>query len=191
MFQVGHTPAHKGQHTTTDPIKDLEVVHKIKEFLSVRDRALFSVAINSALRAADLCRLQWDDAEDDGSTITLRLYEGKTKKFRQIPLNPSASADLRAWRGICDHTNIYSGQRGGMTIHTWGRLVKSWCQQAGLKGKFCSHTTRKTFVRIQHDEFGTSMAVLMDVLNHSSERMTLRYMGKLGDDVVKAYSHSI
>lgn len=191
MFAQGHTPTHKGRTTTTDPIKDLEVVRQIKASLSVRDRALWSLAVNSALRAGDLVRLRWIDLHDDGQCITLRLLEGKTKKPRTIPLNEQTSSDLRAWRAFCESEFIYSGQRGALTTATWGRLVKDWCKRAGLEGNFSAHTTRKTFVRLQLDVFNTPLYTLMHVLNHSTERQTLKYAGRLADDVAAAYSHSL
>lgn len=192
-FAKGHLPSHKGKSTTTDPIKTPELVAKVKDLLAkdVRGLALWTVAINSALRSGDLCSLTWDDTDDDGTLITLRVLEGKTKKPRMIPLNQGASSALRAWRARCDSPFIYSGQRGALTTAAWGRMVKHWCEQVGLEGNFCGHTARKTFVRIQHDHFGTSLPVLMTVLNHSSERQTLTYMGRLGDDVKQAYGNAI
>lgn len=193
MFEAGHTPSHKGKTTTVDPIKTLDGVAKIKELLKghVRNKALFVVAVNSALRAGDLMKMKWEDAHDDGLHITLRVLEGKTKKPRQIPLNGEASQALRDWRKVCDNEHIYSGQRGALTTAQWGRMIKSWCAAAGLEGQFASHTARKSFVRIQHDEFGTSLTTLMVILNHSTPTQTLTYMGRMADDVTKAYGNAI
>jgi integrase len=193
MFKPGHKPAHKGKTTTTDPVKCPLMVANIKALLATdaRDLALWTVAINSALRSGDLCSLKFTDTLDDGITITIRVLEGKTKKPRLIPLNEQASHVLRQWRSQCSSEFIYSGQRGQLTTAAWGRMVKAWCHAVGLEGSFSGHTARKTFVRIQHDVHGTSLPVLMTVLNHSSERQTLTYMGRLGDDVQKAYGHSI
>ncbi|ALT76989.1 hypothetical protein AT984_07070 [Paucibacter sp. KCTC 42545] len=70
-------------------------------------------------------------------------------------------------------------------------MIKDWCKAVGNEGNFCGHTARKTFVRVQYDEFGTSLPVLMTILNHSSERITLGYMGRLTEDVEQAYSNAI
>jgi integrase len=193
MFVKGHTPVHKGKTTTTDPLKTPEAVQKVKDYLAgnVRDYALWVVAVNTAFRAGDLCNLTWDDTADDGTTITITVLEGKTKKRRVVPLNAQASAALREWRKHCDSQFVYSGQRGQLTTATWGRLVKGWCEACGFSGSFAGHSTRKTFARVQHDHFGTSLPVLMKVLNHSNELQTLTYLGKLGDDVLKAYSNSL
>lgn len=192
-FQPGHIPSTKGKVTATDPIKTLDAVGKVKELLKghTRNYALFVVAVNSALRGGDLTRIQWEDTQDDGVNITMQVLEGKTRKPRIIPLNPEASAALRAWRRECNSEYIYSGQRGPLTVAQWGRMVKTFCKDAGFEGHFASHTTRKTFVRVHHDELGTSMATLMEILNHASERQTLTYMGKMDDDVAKAYGRAI
>lgn len=193
MFEVGHTPSHKGKTTTTDAIKDPMQVALIKELLKdhVRDLALWTLSLNTALRAGDLVKLTWDDTHDDGSSITITLLEGKTKKRRVIPLNPATSQILRAWRGQCEHNHIFSGQRGAMTTATWGRLVKGWCETVGLDGRFASHTARKTFCRIQYEQNGVKLATLMHILNHSSELQTLTYLGCLQDDVNDAYKKGI
>lgn len=189
MFKLGHIPTHKGRTTTTDPVKTLADVQKVKSVVHghTRDYALWMVATHTALRAGDLCRLRWEDLHDN----VLRVLEGKTKKPRQIPLPPTVMDALLAWRAQCEDEHIYSGQRGAITTATWGRMVKHWCEQAGLVGSFAAHTTRKTFVRVHHDEVGTSMATLMTILNHASERQTLQYMGRLADDVQAAYAHAM
>ena len=193
MFEVGHTPSHKGKTTTTDAIRDPAHVGLIKKLLkdNVRDLALWTLSLNTALRAGDLVKLTWDDTQDDGTSITLTVLEGKTKKRRVIPLNPSSSKILRAWRIECEHTHIYSGQRGAMTTATWSRMIKGWCEAVGLEGKFASHTARKTFVRLQHDVHGTSLTTLMHMLNHSTPAQTMQYMGKMEDDVAEAYTNEI
>lgn len=188
-FRIGHTPANKGKSSTVEPIRDPQAISNIKRLLAedVRELALFTVAINSALRAGDLCRLQWNDALDEGKTITLTVLEEKTGKRRIVPLNEPTSAVLRKWRVICDSPYIYSGQRGPLTTATWGRMLKDWCLSVGLQGRFASHTARKTFVRQQHDQHGTSLATLRHMLNHATESVTAIYMGSMDKDVAAAY----
>lgn len=70
-------------------------------------------------------------------------------------------------------------------------MIKTWCKDAGLEGQFASHPARKSFVRIQHDEFKTSLTTLMVILNHSPPAQTLTYMGRMADDVTAAYGNAI
>lgn len=192
-FSVGHIPAHKGKVTTTEPIRDLDTITRLRDHLkgSLRDTALFSVALNSALRASDLVKLQWSDTTDDGRCITLRVLERKTGKVRLVPLNEQASEDLRKWSIVSTSSFIYAGQRGPYTIGSWSRLVKDWCAAVGLTEHIASHTLRKSFVRLQHDHLGTSLTTLMVMLRHSSPVQTLTYMGRMSDDVAKAYSKAL
>jgi len=186
MFVQGHTSPSKGKTITTDPIKSSADLAKVKAVTqkSPRDHALLMLMIHTALRAGDICRLTWDDIYD----TEVRLIERKTGKRKVVPLNEPTMEALRVWRGRCEHEQIASGQRGALTTATLGRLVKGWCEEAGLVGRFSSHSTRKGFVRIHVDEVGTSMAALMTIGNWSSERMVLHYCGKLDDSVRVAYS---
>ena len=70
-------------------------------------------------------------------------------------------------------------------------MGKQWCADVGLQGSFAAHTTRKTWVRLQVDHFGTSLSVIMTAVGHRSEAQTLHYCGKLGDVVTKAYGNAI
>jgi integrase len=193
MFTKGHIPSHKGKVVTTDPLKTPEAVQKVKELLSgdLRHLTLFTLAVNTAFRSGDLVNLTWDDLDDDGKSISIRVREGKTQKLRTVHLNPNASTLLRKWRAECDSPYIYSGRQGQFTTASWGRKIKFWFAECGFKGNFSGHSTRKTFARIQNSHFGTSLPVLMTMLNHSNELQTLVYIGKLNDEMEKAYSHSI
>ena len=186
-YALNHVPAHKGKSTTTDPIKTLADLAKVKAVIGadVRLLALWTVATNTALRASDLVTLRWSDIQADG---TLVVRERKTAKRRVLQLNGPTLQALQAWQTVCESEFIYSGQRGALTVGSWGRIVRDLCERAGLEGQFCSHTCRKTFVRVHLDEVKTPLYVLMKVLNHSTETQTLQYAGKLSDDVAKAYS---
>lgn len=185
-FRLGHIPAHTGKTTTADPIKSRTDLAKVKQVVqeSPRDYAILCLMVNTALRAGDLVRLKWEDLHDN----EVRLLERKTGKRKVVPLNDQTVEALRRWRAVCEDEHIVSGQRGPLTTATLGRLVKDWCARAGLEGQFSAHSTRKAFVRIHINEIGTSMPVLMQIGNWSSERMVLRYCGKLDADVQKAYA---
>lgn len=189
-FKPGHVPVHKGRRTTADPITTGATVALVKEHIKshTRNYALFSIAVNSMLRAGDLCRLTWEHCIDDGDRITIRTLQQKTKKPIVVPLPVDVSTALRAWRAECDSEFVYSGQRGQLTVASWGRMIKAWCAAVGLKGNFASHTARKTGVRVRYDEHDVSLATLMHMLSHTDARTTLIYMGKMDEAVEHAYS---
>jgi integrase len=194
MFQLGHIPAHAGKVTTTTPLKDIEHVAAIKALLQdrPRDLALFVMGCNTAFRAGDLLALERSDLRllPDGR-YEVTVIEGKTRKLRQVTLNKPTSEVLHGHLSTSTGTYVFEGQRGRLSVSYLTRLLKEWAEAAGVEGRIASHTLRKTFVRLQHDIFGTSLTTLMHVLNHSSERQTLAYMGLLAEDVNEAYSNAI
>jgi integrase len=194
-FSVGHIPAHKGRASATTPLKSLEDVSAIKNLLQdkARDLALFTVGVNTAFRAGDLLNLRRDEdvTELEDGRIELISRESKTGKIKRVILNMQASDVLRDYLQNSTGKYVFEGQRGKMSVSYVTRLLKSWAGEAGIEGKIATHTMRKTFVRLQHDVFGTKMSTLMFALNHSNERQTLAYMGRLSDDVESAYQNVI
>lgn len=191
-FRTGHTPFHKGRTTTTEPIRG-EHIAAIKELLKdrPRDRAIWAVATNCALRAGDLLDLRWDQLEDDGERISFRVRESKTTKLRYLVLNPSVSDALRSWRTFSDSEWCFSGQRGKLTVPALGRMVKHWAQQVGHNGQIASHSLRKTWCRAMVDQFDEPLYKMMAAFGHSSELQTAQYVGLLRDDVAALYEHVV
>jgi integrase len=145
---------------------------------------------NSALRASDILKLKRTDLR--GNELFVR--EKKTGKLRRIRLNEPTVAAINAY--LASRTNDYEwmfvGQRGKMTHGYLGKLVRKWFMDAGIDAtNVASHSMRKTFVRLNHVEFGVSLGTLMVALNHSTERQTLAYCGLTAEDVEKAYANEI
>lgn len=193
-YTVGHVPAHKGRITTTQPIKDVSVIARIKRLLAhdARELALFTLGINSAFRASDLLDLLRDDLCDrpDGS-MEVFIRERKTDKLRRVIINKQTADVLRRHLETSRGTYVFEGQRGQLTVSYFNRLVKKWCELAGLEGQFATHTLRKTFARINYEQFGVNLATLMFALNHDSERTTMRYLGLVDEDVAAVYQNAI
>lgn len=80
---------------------------------------------------------------------------------------------------------------GEITVPHLNRMVKSWCAAAKIRGNFGSHTLRKSWSLHQRVEFHVPISVLMECLNHSSEKMTLRYMGIQKEEVRDVFMNVI
>jgi integrase len=193
-YSPGHLPAHKGTRTATAPIRDYSKVQEVKGLLrgSRRNLALFTLGCNTAFRASDLLSLRRTDLTllADGRYEVLKV-EQKTGKVRRITLNTPTSQVLREHLETSSGDLVFQGQRGRMSVSYLGRLMKSWCREAGIDGRVATHTMRKTFVRLQYEHFGTPLAVLMRALNHSSEQQTLTYVGMLPKDIERLYDNAI
>jgi len=191
-MEKGHIPGNKGKITTTEPLKSLEDVAKVRHAIQddPRSLALFSLGVNSALRASDMLNLKRDDLK--GNQLLLR--EKKTGKLRHLVINAPTLAAINAYLATRkdDLEWLFAGQRGKLTHGYLGALTKSWFKKAGIEAeRIACHSLRKTFVRINHSEFGVPLSTMMHTLNHSSERQTLQYCGLLGEDVAAVYANVI
>ncbi len=168
---------------TVDPIREPRDITKVKAVLaaSPRDYSLFMVGIHAGLRGSDLLALKWDHVRDESGKVGswLLVTESKTKKTRQIPLQPKVREALENWRTrrFCTPDSlIWPGTNGRMTIQRLHQLVNQWCAAAGIEGHFGTHTLRKTY-GYQLRRIGIDLSLIMQIFGHSSAAITLRYMG--------------
>lgn len=182
----------RGRVLTTEPLKSLDDVAKVRAVLQTDPRglALFTLGINSALRASDILKLKRKDLR--GNELFIR--EKKTGKLRRITLNDPTVQAIKAYMATRTDTHewLFVGQRGHMTHGYFGKLVRQWFSDAGIEARnVACHSLRKTFVRLNHEVFGVSLGTLMITLNHSTERQTLAYCGLTAADVEKTYANVI
>jgi integrase len=177
-----------------EPIRRKKDIAKIKALLasSPRDLALFTLGINVGLRGSDLLSLTWEMVltPEDRICSVLEVSEQKTGNRRRIALGDSARKALQAWLaevGEDASGPIFPSRKGGepMTIQRLHQLVNDWCRQAGLRGHYGSHTLRKTYGYFLYQS-GTSLPLLMQIFGHSSQAITLRYIGVQQDEIDEA-----
>ncbi len=182
----------KGRILTTEPLKSLDEVERVRAVLvhDLRGMALFRVGTNTAFRASDILKLKRTDLK--GSEIHVR--EKKTGKLRRVIVNEPTIEAIKAYLASRedDYEWMFVGQRGKMTHGYLGKLVRGWFEKAGIdRMNVASHSMRKTFVRLQHEVFDVSLGTLMTALNHSTEQQTLAYAGLTAEDVARAYANEI
>ena len=79
------------------------------------------------------------------------------------------------------------GKRGCLTVPTVSTMVKTWCENAGLKGSYGSHTLRKTWGYWQRMERGTAVPLLMEAFGHATQQQTLAYLGIQAEEIAQIY----
>lgn len=164
---------------TVEPIRKLKDVRLIAQHLAdrPRDMALFTLGINSNLRASDMVVLtvgQVRAALEDGGVL---VREQKTGKRRHLHLNKAVVQALGpVIDGRDDHEPLFTGQRGPLTVPTVSRMVKRWCGHVNLRGNYAAHSLRKTWGYHQRVTFGVDIPTLMVAYNHSTQRQTLDYL---------------
>ncbi len=185
-----------GDEIKVEPIRNEKDIKAIKKLLSgnPRDYALFTVGINTNLRASDLLRITAGQVRNLKPMDEIELKEQKTGKWRRISLNKACTEAIRALldtRVYLDDVPLFSGRRGTLTVPSVNRLVKQWCSAVNLKGNYGSHTLRKTWGYHQRVTFGRGVAELMVCFNHSSERQTLDYLCVQPEEIKSIYMNEI
>jgi integrase len=184
----------KGSTIRVEPIKDLKDIKSIKTMLAdkPRDLCLFTLGINTNLRASDLLHITAGQVRNLKAGDELTLKERKTGKHRRINLNKpvvTAIQSLLQSRDYRDNEPLFVGRRppmkgatgdqpayAALSVPSVTRLVKQWCRAINLRGNYGSHTLRKTFGYHRRVTFGRGLPELMEVFNHSSQAVTLRYL---------------
>ena len=192
---MSNNPNHpkKGSTIKVEPIRHLKDIKAIKRLLqdSPRDFCLFTLGINTNLRASDLLAVTAGMVRNQEELV---LKEKKTGKERRITLNTATQKAIQRLldsREYDDEDRIFKGQRGPLTVPTVNRLVKGWCKVINLKGNYGSHTLRKTFGFHQRVTFGRGLPELMTVFNHSTQRQTLDYLCVQPEEIKDIYLNEL
>ena len=188
-------PNHPKKNSTikVEPIRELRDIKSIKKLLAdnPRNLCLFTLGINTNLRASDLLRITVGQVRHLKAGDELTLKEKKTGKERRITLNKAAAnaiQTLLASAPYPDDAPLFFSQRGKvLTVPSVNRLVKTWCRSINLKGNYGNHTLRKTFGYHQRVQLNTGVPELMIMFNHSSQKQTLDYLCIQPDEIQDAY----
>lgn len=185
-----------GSSIQVEPIRDQKDIRNIKKLLSdkPRDLCLFTVGINTNLRASDLLKITAGMVRHLKPGDDLAINETKTRKPRRVTLNKAAVESIQklfASRPYQDHDPLFIGQRGRLTVPSVTRLVKQWCAAVNLKGNYGSHTLRKTWGFHQRMTFGTDIPRLMVCFNHGTQRQTLDYLCIQPEEIKDVYRNEL
>lgn len=175
---------------TTQPIREKE---KLKLFLeyyqtevpSERNLALLSLGTYTALRISDILALRWQDVYDFSQKCYkehLFVQEKKTGKHTVIALHPRLGEILERYRStrnpkpadfVFTKATDYSKPLNRSQAF---RIIKKAAENTVHEEHISCHSLRKTF-GYQAWKQGTPPALLMDIYNHSSYRITKKYLG--------------
>lgn len=179
--------------STTKPIKDRKDLEAVKNYYlkksEYRNYALIILGLNTALRISDILRLTWEDVYHYRKGCFqhhICLIEQKTGKRTEIALNEAVIKALYlllhsdVYRGNFPHRKeyIFTGKKNtGIPISRIQayRIVKEAAVSAGLEEYVSCHSLRKTFGYYAWKQ-GVPPAMLMDIYNHSSYKITKRYL---------------
>lgn len=179
---------------TVQPIRDKQKIEEMKNYLkshSLRDWALFTLGINSALRISDLLKLNVSDVIDENGNIRdrIKVKEKKTSKTKDFPFTPKVISALTEYIKICKpESALFPSQKGGGAILRMQayRILNEAAKAVGIKEPIGSHSCRKTWGFHAYEK-GIPIQIIQSALNHSSEKETLRYIGITQDNLDEVY----
>lgn len=165
-----------------DPIRNRETVREIKRQAEMMGQApymMMLLGLNTGLRISDLLEVRVADIQERGYIVRREI---KTGKQTEIRFHPSVVAELQRLTAGQDGRKLLFPSRDArrrgrpMTRQTAYKWVREACRRAGYRGPVGCHTLRKTYGYHHYQEFH-DIVTLMLHFNHSSEAITLRYIG--------------
>lgn len=157
-----------------------------------RDTLIVSILFFTGLRKSELTFLQVRDINLQRKTLTVRGETSKSKRRREIPINPSLMNHLKEY--LQERRNykterllVSSNKDAGLTLHGMKHWVKRIIKISGVK--FHMHQFRHTFAcNLAQNHIG--LPNLQMLMGHTDLRMTQRYLRSLGvehliDDILK------
>ena len=186
----------------TQPIRDIAELKKIKRYYrevkpNKRNSLLVVCGLNTALRISDILKLRWKDVYNE-NLLSFKSHidvkEQKTGKKTTVFINnnlkealASFLKDIIAKKGkLCDVMEqfIFLGQKSTdkpiSRIQAF-RIISEAAKKCLLSHKVSCHSLRKTFGYHAWKK-GVSPALLTSIYNHSSYKITTRYLGIDQDD---------
>ena len=169
----------------TQPIRDAKKVNELLAYLrgkSERDFMIAKMQLNTARRISDIVRLKVSDFVYPSGKLRehLTITEQKTQKEARIVLNTPLQ------RAIIDYMfKSRKGKNRPLSTTQVHRIFQDAGQALGLE-HFGSHSLRKTWGYVCYKRT-KNIALIMQVYNHASEKVTLRYIGITQEDMDVMY----
>ena len=173
------------------PIKDSNILHEVQDTLlnnfryGRRNYTIFQVGKATLLRVSDVLALRSNEIFADDGIIKKNAYirDKKTGKPNILYLKP-VKQDLLDYYAWLQENNIQSEWLFPSSTHhdrhiTEKQFYKIMAKTGDLLGinYLGTHTMRKTGAYRVYTQTHYNIGLVMSLLNHSSEAMTLKYLG--------------
>lgn len=176
---------------TVEPIRDIEVVRDIADYLKIRnqrDYVMFMFGIYSGLRICDILQFRVRDVRGKDYIVRREKKTGKEKRF---PINKNLKRILEEYiKDKKDYEFLFrtpNAPNKPITRQQAYNIMSAAGRMFGLES-IGTHTLRKTFGYHLYKQTNDA-ALVMDILNHASIYATLRYIGANQDSKDRAYNN--
>jgi integrase len=175
---------------TVEPIRSIQTINTMKKLMLADGQymyhLLFVCGINTGLRISDLLSLKFEHFLDSRHRIrnSFDIIEIKTGKRRRVTINKSVHKAVELLLANDPRREGYVFVKRGAPVSrsTVWRVLNKYAKEAGVRQKVGTHTMRKTF-GYQLYKKGIDISRIQYMLNHSSPKDTLRYIGITQDEV--------
>ncbi|MBO6087374.1 site-specific integrase [bacterium] len=173
-----------------EPVRNKQNIFEIENYLgknNYRNKVIWIFGINTGLRVSDILGLNVGDVRNK-SYICLK--EKKTGKFKQFLLNRKLKGIIEDFiENRPDEEPLFESQKQHRLDRSQAyRMLNQACRAVGVKEtRIGTHTMRKTFGYHHYKQF-KDVAILQEIFNHSSPKITLRYIGINQDEINDSYS---
>lgn len=152
-------------------------------FYWYRNYMILHLGRNLAFRIEDLLQLKTDNFKNGG----VYTREFKTGKEQSFILHPSLARDIEEYinkLGLVEGEYLFQSRKGinkPITRQRAWQLIKKLADEVNVNYPVGCHSLRKYFARTYYEQTGDLIG-LKEMLNHSSERVTLIYICWEADD---------
>lgn len=160
-----------------------EEENKEQVYLWDRNYMILHLGRNLAFRIEDLLQLKTDNFKNGG----IYTREFKTGKEQAFELHPSLRKDLEDYinrNKLVEGEYLFKSRKGtniSITRQRAWQIIKELSDEVKVSYVVGCHSLRKYFAREYYEQTGDLIG-LKEMLNHSSETVTLRYICWEEDD---------
>lgn len=160
-----------------------------RNWVALRDAALFTLLYGAGLRIDEALSLNVADSPRDG----VLLVTGKGRKQRQVPVIEAIEKALTAYRAACPFAEtperpLFMGERG-KRLHQGiaQKAMRGLRKQLQLPATATPHALRHSFATHLLKE-GMNLREIQELLGHASLSTTQRYTEINPQEMLKAYA---
>ena len=169
-------------------IKDRKTLNELLDVYEPysKEQILLEYCLYTGLRISDVLSAKVGES----LAGVRRLKEQKTGKSKTIKLNSKLVNSISIYasnNNLTDDDYLFFSSRNRAEHIKRSRASKIIAKAGDMIGRVCSaHSLRKTFGYLAYKN-GTSIELLMQIFNHSSQSVTLRYIGITQENINEVY----
>lgn len=181
---------------TVEPLRDIKKIKAMINYLkdrNERDYLLFMFGINTGLRIGDIISMKYKDIFTDKGTFKqyLVIRERKTNKEKKIKLNEALKKALKFFVNhgkLTTNSFLFASKKGGHIGRIQAYRTLKQAAKALAIEDFGTHSMRKTWGYHTYKASKYNIGLIMEMFNHASQKVTLRYIGISQDQKDELFS---